>query len=253
MSPPLIFFLFCILSILHHMLPQAASSFSELDNVRYISDVLVINIKDRLEKPFEVVASVQSDDPVTIIEENGNYLKVVTADNKQGWIAKQYLKSELPKAHLIKQLKQDVVELKKQLALKPATTFEAAIEEKQHSASLCHEIQQKLTEAEKYIAQILEEQKALQHRSVEHTPAPSGFLVDQGPLSTDQLEQTPENYALLISEYEKRGHLITELQKTISKKDDHTRFLWFGAGATVFIIGMFAGKTSNRKKNKFTY
>ncbi len=248
-----IVFIFCIPLILLQMFPQVAASFSEPNDVRYISDVLVINIKDRLEKPFEVVASVQSDDPVTIIEENGNYLKVATADNKQGWIAKHYLKSELPKTHLIKQLKQDVAELKNQLTLKPTGTPETAIGEKQHSTHLCQEIQQKLVDAEKHITQLLDEQNALQHRSPEPSPAPLGIKVDQSPVSTGQLEQTPENYALLISEYEKRGQLISELQKTISKKDDHTRFLWFGAGAAVFIIGMFAGKTSNRKKKKFMY
>ena len=50
-----------------------------------------------------------------------------------------------------------------------------------------------------------------------------------------------------------KGKLIADLQKTVAKKDDQTRFLWFGSGAAVFLIGMLAGKTSNRKKNKFTY
>jgi hypothetical protein len=67
------------------------------------------------------------------------------------------------------------------------------------------------------------------------------------------LEQTPENYALLVSEYEKRGKKIDELQQIVGKKEDQTRFLWFGAGAIVFLIGLLAGKTGNRKKNKLMY
>ncbi len=253
MCRPHVFFIFCISLILLQMFPQVAESVREQNNVRYVSDVLVINIKDRLEKPFEVVATVQSDDPVTIIEESGNYLKVATADNKQGWIAKHYLKSELPKAHIINQLKLDLTELRNQLTSKPVSTPEAAIGEIHHNAPLCQDIKQKLTDAEKHIAQLLEERKTLPNRSSASNPAPTGLVVDQNPISNDQLEQTPENYELLISEYEKRGQLISELQKAISKKDDQTRFLWFGAGAAVFIIGMLAGKTSNRKKNKFTY
>lgn len=244
---------FCISLILQQMFPQFAASRSEQDNVLYISDVLVINIKDRLEKPYEVVATVQSDDPVQIIEESGNYLKIETANGKQGWIAKHFLKSEFPKTLLIKQLRQEATELKSQLASKSVATSDTVNGEKSHSAPLCQEIQQKLNDADQQIAQLLAEQKVQKLKSTELSPASSGLVVDEKPVSTDQLEQTPENYALLISEYEKRGKLISDLQKTISKKDDETRFLWFGAGAAVFLIGLLTGKTSTRKKNKFMY
>ncbi len=245
--------LFCILFSVLQMFPQFAASRSDQNNVRYISDLLVINIKDRLEKPYEVVATVQSDDPVQIVEESGNFLKIVTAEGKQGWIGKHYLKNEIPKTLIINQLKEEVSDLKAQLTLPAATTPDTAKGDKLSSGLSCQEIQLKLSDAEKIIARLQEELKAQQHQPSEPSSKTSESLVDENPVSTDQLEQTPENFALLISEYDKRGKQISELQKTISQKEDQTRFLWFAAGAAVFLFGMLAGRTSHRKRPKFMY
>jgi SH3-like domain-containing protein len=235
--------------------PQFATARSEQNNVRYVSDLLVINIKNRLEKPYEVVATVQSDDPVQVIEESGNYLKIETAEGKQGWIGKHYLKSDAPKTLLIKQLKQEISDLKSQVISKSIAPSDTAIVDTISNVPPCQDFQLKLSDAEKLISRLQEELKAQQqqHQLPEPSPRTSELVVDAHPVSTDQLEQTPENYVLLISEYDKRGRMISELQRTLSKKEDQTRFLWFAAGAAVFIIGMLAGRTSTRKKTKLMY
>jgi uncharacterized protein YgiM (DUF1202 family) len=234
------------------LFPQCAYSRSEDENIRYVSDVLKINIKDRLEKPYEVVTTVQSDDAVRILEENGDYLKIETADGKQGWIAKHYLKSGYPKNLLIKQLNQEIADLKDKLAHTSPAVSDTNSDGKTSGSITCSEIQQKLNEAEKFITQQQEEIKNLQNHPSSSPPmAPAGS--EESPIATDQLEQTPENYALLVSEYEKRGKKIDELQQIVGKKEDQSRFLWFGAGAIVFLIGLLAGKTGNRKKNKLMY
>ena len=231
--------------------PQCAYSRSEDENIRYVSDVLKINIKDRLEKPYEVVTTVLSDDAVRILEENGDYLKIETADGKQGWIAKHYLKSGYPKNLIIKQLNQEIADLKDKLAHTSLAASETNSNGKTSGSITCSEIQQKLNEAEKFIAQQQEEIKNLQNQSP--PPVMTRASSEESPIETDHLEQTPENYALLVSEYEKRGKKIDELQQIVGKKEDQTRFLWFGAGAIVFLIGLLAGKTGNRKKNKLMY
>lgn len=224
------------------------------ENIRYVSDVLFINIKDRLDKPYEVVASVQSDDPLKIIEESGNYFLVETKDGKQGWLAKQYVKTELPKTIIIQKLKQELAVLMDQLASKPGSSTDGKSEEKQSADQICKELQQKLSDAEKYIAKLAEDQKRLTYSLPDSSSESSGSTSELSPsVSLDQLEQTPENYSLLISEFEKRGKQIIELQKVVEKKDNQTQFLWFGAGAAVFLIGLLAGKSGNRKKNKLIY
>lgn len=245
--------LFCYsLFIVLQLFPQCAYSRSEDENIRYVSDVLKINVKDRLEKPYEVVTTVQSDDAVRILEENGDYLKIETSDGKQGWIAKHYLKSGFPKNLLIKQLSQELADLKDKLAHSPQTASDTSSNGKTSGSITCSEIQQKLHDAEKFIAQQQEEIKSLQNQPSPPPPIATASS-EESPIETDQLEQTPENYTLLVSEYEKRGKKIDELQQIVGKKEDQTRFLWFGAGAIVFLIGLLAGKTGNRKKNKLMY
>ncbi len=82
----------------------------------YVSDYLVVNLKDKLEKPYTVVATVQSDEPLDILEKTDSYVKVKTATGEVGWIAKQYLKEELPKKNIIEQLQTEITSLKDKLS-----------------------------------------------------------------------------------------------------------------------------------------
>jgi uncharacterized protein YgiM (DUF1202 family) len=248
-----IFLFFCLSAMALPLSPQPAAALSEQNNTRYISDVLKINIKNSIEKPYEVVAAVQSDDPVRILEEQGNYLKIETADGKQGWIAKHYVKNELPKTLLIKKLKQEVADLQGQLSVNLAATAQAAASEgTPEKGDACPVLQQKLSEAEKRITQLIEDQKE-QAAAPPAVAAPSTAISPEDLAFIEQFEQTPENFALLITEYQKRGKQLAELQKTLAEKENHTRFLWFGAGAAVFLGGLLMGKTTNRKKSKFMY
>lgn len=248
----LITFLFFISLFLsaNQVLVEPAAAQPEADSLRYVSDVLVINIRDQLEKPFTVVGVVRSGDPVHIIEEQENFYKIETAEKKQGWIGKQYLKKEVPDSVAAQKLSEEIADLKKQLEAKP--TDNATTEtDKENPAEFCITLQQKLSDAEKQIHQLQEQQKkptaihAASSEAVQRQPE------DQG--TTAQLEETSQRYNQLVIEYEKRGEEIADLQNSIAKQDDTTRFLWFGAGAVVFFLGILAGRSSNRKKSKFMY
>lgn len=230
-----------------------AAAHSEPDNLRYISGVLVINIKDQLEKPYSVVGVVRSGDPVRILEEQENYYKIETSDNKQGWIGKQYLKTELPDSLIVKQLRQEIADLKKQLGSIPVTESKTGTDNEKDGAGSCPGLQQKLSEAEKHI-QLLTEQKERKQSAAPGSAAESvAQLQEQNLDMTKQLEETSQRYNLLVAEYEKRGKEVAQLHNSIAKQDDTTRFFWFGAGAAVFFLGLLAGKTASRKKNKLMY
>ena len=234
-------------------LPQASSQ--ENDKVRYISDVLVINLKDRLESPFNIVTTVQSDDSVRVVDEKSNYVKIETADGKQGWILKHYLKSDPPKDLQIKQLKQEVANLQTKLTLLSGAPPESSSEKNFTGDTVNKELQQKLIDAEKQIAELMEDRrKRLQ--STDTTSAVSSSGTSEPPLAvTNNVDQHSENYnySTLISEFEKRGIQINDLQISMAKKNDQSGFLWFGAGAAVFFLGLLAGKINNRKKRKLSY
>ena len=246
--------LFCFISSIYSIAwAEQAASRSETENLRYVSDVLVINIKDQLEKPYSVVGVVRSNDPVHIIEEQENYYKIETSNKKQGWIAKQFLKNQPPDAIIVEQLKQEIVELKKQLAVTPLTGTEPSKESEKISENSCADLQQKLGDAEKQIKQLLAQKEQKAPSIAGPLPDSTSQLQDQYSEISKQLEQTSQRYNLLVSEYEKRGKEIALLHNSMAKQDDTTRFFWFGAGAAVFFIGLLAGRSANRKKNKFMY
>lgn len=230
-----------------------AAAHAEPDNLRYISGVLVINIKDQLEKPYSVVGVVRSGDPVHILEEQENYYKIETSDNKQGWIGKQYLKTELPDSLMVKQLRQEIVDLKKQAAATPATESKSGTDNEKDPAGSCPGLQQKLSEAEKHIQQLTEQKERKQSVPPGSAAEAVAQVQEQNLDLTKQLEQTSQRYNLLVAEYEKRGKEIAQLHNSMAKQDDTTRFFWFGAGAAVFFLGLLAGKTASRKKNKLMY
>lgn len=214
---------------------------TDTNKTRYVSDYLKINLKDRLDKPYEVIATVQSDDPVQLLEESDNYWKVATTDGKEGWIAKHYLKSELPKSSVIKQLRQEIADLKVQLSGLSGQPGGAMVA----TSPSCKELEEKVKNSDGLISSL--QQKLAEAQTAQHSP------MALGTSGSTSAETTPENHAWLVEEYEKRGEQIEELQKSIAKKEDRTRFLWFIAGALVFLVGLLAGKTGSRKKNKFSY
>lgn len=222
-----------------------AQSESE-DSLHYISDVLVINIRDKVEKPNNVVGIVRTGDSVRVLEEMDNSVKIETADSKQGWIAKQFIKKEPPDALLVKRLQEELSELKNQLKARG----EAAAEKDKDTGESEGILQQKLSEAEKQILQLQEQIKKA-------AATGASFNVGESPEQDEELsarlEETSQRYNQLIVEFEKRGQEIAELHNSIAKHDDTTRFLWFGAGAVVFFLGILAGKSATRKKNKFLY
>lgn len=230
---------------------ETAAGQSETDTLHYISDQLVINIRDQVEKPNAVVGIVRTGDAVRVLEEQSNFAKVETADKKQGWIAKQFLKKDAPDVVLVKQLKEEIAGLKRQLEGKPAGEVAAGTEKGQESGELCAPLQQKLSDAEKQIQHLQEQAK--KQAAIVNVSSPAGQSQEQDKEASAQLEETSQRYNQLIIEYEKRGQEIAELQNNMAKQDDTTRFLWFGAGAAVFFLGILAGRSAHRKKNKFLY
>lgn len=215
---------------------------AEQDSVktRFVTDFLKINVRDRIDKPFTVVTTVQSDDQVQLLEEKDNYWKILTPDGNEGWIAKHYLISDPPKSSVIKQLREENKNLKTQLSSLAANLSATHPADKTAEAATCREIEERLKSADSTIATLQQQLGA----------------VGTGDSTLRQWEsagQSPDNHAWLIEEYEKRGEQIETLQKALATKEDRTRFLWFGAGGLVFLVGLLAGKSGSRKKNKLMY
>jgi SH3 domain protein len=220
--------------------PGIVRAEQDVSTTRFVTDFLKINVRDRIDKPFNVVTSVQSDDQVQLLEEKDNYWKILTPDGKEGWIAKHYLINDTPKSSVIKQLREENKNLKTQLSSLAANASATRPAGNTAEAATCRETEERLRTADSTIATLQQQLGAV-------------VADDSTMKQKESTEQTPENHAWLITEYEKRGEQIEALQKTLATKEDRTRFLWFGAGGLVFLVGLLAGKLGSRKKNKLIY
>ncbi|MCW8892672.1 MAG: TIGR04211 family SH3 domain-containing protein, partial [Deltaproteobacteria bacterium] len=88
---------------------------SALAETRYVSDLLVVTVRDQKGDTYNVLETLITATPVEILEEDKNYVKVTTPKGTEGYIRKQYITKELPKALQIKNLKNEVAALQQQL------------------------------------------------------------------------------------------------------------------------------------------
>jgi len=231
---------------------------SRAEDVRYVSDFLMINVRDQIEPPYSVVSVVKSGDPVRVIDTKENYFQIKTADGKTGWIGKQYIKQETPKPVIIKQLPHEIDSLKAQLVAFQSESPAPAAQAPDDCLATLGNLEQKLRDAENTIEQL---EKALDSRAnVQNNDttevSDDGDAVklqnDHMALNRD-LAKMREEYGQLVAEFDKRGKMIAELQNDLAKQENKTKFLWFGVGALVFFCGLMAGRAGSKKKSKFTY
>ncbi|NVM27032.1 MAG: TIGR04211 family SH3 domain-containing protein [Desulfobacterales bacterium] len=206
---------------------------------RYVSDMLIITLREGQGSEYEAIRTLKTGTPIEVLEESGRYLRVRTEEGEEGWVAKQYISSELPKALIIAGLKQEtnrlgtrIEELEKRQTLLLGQLKDA---ERSHDAKV----------------------KGLEKSATNYREKVSHM--------TMELKQITEKYNILLNQSKKVVELISEhdrLQAENAKLDTEmedlkqenarlrsTRMLrWFLAGAGVFFIGLIAGKASRRKK-----
>jgi len=91
MKPSYVVSLATLLSIL--CLPLLAMA-----ETRYITDVLVVSLRDNPSRTASILGHVRSGAPLEIIENNNDgYLLIKTAEGEQGWIQERYTTSNIPK------------------------------------------------------------------------------------------------------------------------------------------------------------
>jgi len=257
---PLLFFLF--------LLP-ATGSHAE---TRYVSDQLTINIKDKLEQPYTVVAKVRSNDAVNVLEESDGYTRIETADKQIGWIASQYLTTTVPKTVVIERLQKEIDSLRAQPSATGATATPPAAD-----SQLAKERDRLQLELETAKSRITELQEKLARQTEQAAPPDAGALsseiqglmdkrtqleseitaleaqiegLNDGRIDIDALVEEKER---LMSENLAKDERIATLTAENDKLAKKTMIYWFAAGALVFLVGMFSGKLFSRKKAKYSY
>jgi SH3 domain protein len=254
-----LFFFFCLIP---------ANSHAE---TKFISGLLVISIRDSIEKSAKNIGTVKTGDQVEILEEKDRFSRIRTKDNIEGWLPTQFLQTETPKIENISRLKDEIASLRQrneQLSSQAISPSEGTIikdDQKKVLAlsidSLKGENKRLQEEKQKLLALIQEHERSVQTLTSEKGEA--GVLKEKVASLQEKLDVLTSNSKDIINITKERDSLAseieplrTELARTKELNQTHeaeNMLYWFFAGAAVFFIGLLSSKIFTRKKNKLSF
>ncbi len=205
---------------------------------RYISDTLIISLRERASLSGEIISYLRSGDLLEILEEDDNgFILVKTTTGQQGWIQKKYTISEKPKDLIIAELEDKNSKLKAKIESISAASdtiktssqdLRKQLAEKDEEIDLLQGTISSLKEAVSKAEWKYEDLKQ-KSKGVEE-------IFDERDNLLNRLKTVDQEVALLRVEN-------AELIQT-------DRLLWFLAGFGVFIVGWIMGKVFRRSKRR---
>ena len=84
-------------------------------DTRYVSDRLIISIREGLNKDDRILGYLKTDASVEVLEEKDVYFKIRTKDGLVGWVPKQYIVQEKPKARVIEDMRKEIMEINEKI------------------------------------------------------------------------------------------------------------------------------------------
>ncbi|MBF0377375.1 MAG: TIGR04211 family SH3 domain-containing protein [Desulfamplus sp.] len=240
-------------------LTAITSSFAETG---YVSDMLILSLKEGPGRQYNTIKTLRSNMPVEIVETTERFLKVKTEEGDLGWVESQYITKELPKALIIEQLNKRIAQLEgKEPNVEKSQTAGQGVESLSQTTPLINnsenikasECLSKIKSLEATLNTQLEKNRLLeaQLRSLKSdqskiTVEQSSFKEDESSFQKNEVSSKNED-----SENEESSLLSTQDMKDIVAIPDDdilktAMIKWFCAGAGVLIAGWFIGRSFSR-------
>jgi SH3 domain protein len=211
-------------------------------DTRYVTDQLVITLRDAADANAKVLATLRTDTAVEVLQDEGRFLKVRTRDGQEGFVLSQYITRDTPKPVIIAGLEKTVDRLKaKQITLTKekddlATQLAAA------KTSQGDQIQTLQRQHDQLAEELTRTQSALKAQTARYQAlAASAKNVMQTVKERDELRSANSSLSAEVA----------TLRKENSQMLRTGMIRWFLAGAGVFFFGWLAGKVSRRKRRGF--
>lgn len=206
---------------------------------RYVTDQLTIIVREAPDDASLSLKSLRSDAAVQLLEEGEAYLKVRTADGVEGYVKKQYLTADVPKATQLAGLKAERDKLQQEVA-----GLKARIGQLQSGAGAgVVEKEQALDELKQQLAQ---SRKAADTATTELAALQKKYAA---------LEQSSGNVLQVVTEREKlqadNERLARELETLQGENASLVRTSiakWALTGAGILFLGWLMGKASRTKR-----
>jgi SH3 domain protein len=196
----------------------------------YVSDQLVLSLRETADPDSPIIGHLKTDDAVEILAEAGEFVQVAT-DVGTGYLRKQYLTAAKPKQFTINQLTKEVANLSQQLE-----SYTAGAEGQQQELV---QLRQTNAQLKTDLSQTKDELGSLQ-KKYDHILANSKDLLT----IIKERDQLSETTAQLEAETAKLREENESLLTTGIIK-------WFLAGAGTLCFGWAMGKVSRKKRRAF--
>jgi SH3 domain protein len=210
---------------------------------RYVSDLLIISVREQPVEDAPTSGYLISDTPVELLEEteDGEYVKVKSPEGLVGWVKKRYLNAKTPKSMIIEDLESQIKKLEEKVAQlqQNTSTAEKNASVKQYEtklAALQTEINKKNQQVKNLETQL--SQASAQHRKLSEEQKPD-------PELKQQVTVLKEQNAELLQKLRRSGQNTEPSFFGANTK-------WFLSGAGVLLLGFIIGR-SLRRKRKYGY
>ena len=211
---------------------------------RYISDQLVVSLREQPQDGSETIVYLKTDTPVEVLEVGEQYIQVKTKNGEVGYIQKSYLTEKIPKATVISRLTRENEGLKERVQ---------ELEKQYREAfSKGDEAQKKiLSELEDARLQIAELDKALLKSETELAERSQAY---------EALKKNSENIIYITEERDRLRLSHEELTTAVTSLEEERKELlkketiqWFLTGAGVLFLGWVIGKFSRSRRKSSLY
>lgn len=198
---------------------------------RYISDQLLVTVRSGEGDQYRILETLPTSTPVKILEENKNYVKVITPKGTEGYILSHYVSKNLPKSVQIGQLNQEIAKLQQQLSSQQQK-FQTSQDEASSHKNTIAELSSQLDQTHQELEKIKGDYKTLLSNSenIIGLSSENERLVEEGKLQNSEL--------MVLREENQNFHRSNMIQ-------------WFLAGGAVFFGGWLIGKISRKKQRRF--
>jgi SH3 domain protein len=206
---------------------------------RYISDQLIVSLREQPQNGAPSITYLRSDMPVEVLEESGDYIKVRTKAGETGYIKENYLTTQTPKSVLIKQLQRE----RNRLADKAKKLQDQSANATSESSKSQQELTVKLKALRGEVSAL---QKSLEK---------SQSTLAGTSKKYQALQEDAKNVVEITRERDQLRITNQELTASIAKLDEEVSELtmtgvikWFLAGAGVLFLGWIIGKASGSRR-----
>lgn len=213
-----------------------------LAETRYVSDQLVVTLREAAREQAPLIKTLRTDTPVEILGDQGAFYRVREPGGKEGFVLKQYISAKEPKPMVIGRLKKENKSLDQ--LLEQCRADLAGLQDS--SQDDLTQQRTRISELEALIAE-LEQEKQTRMENFDSIRA-----------KYDKLRAQSENVLQLSEENEKLQADHARLSKDNERLAEQNQRLmitgiiqWFLAGGGVFFIGWLCGKISRRKRSSF--